>query len=155
MTATYQRELAGNLLEEIKPLLEMHWKEIAHYPDILLDPDYATYLKMEDAGLLRCFTVRLDRILTGYLVYFLYPNIHYKSSRQAVQDILYVRPDRRGMMLGKRLIEFAREELTNEKVQVEYQHIKAKHKDTLGRLLEHTGSELMDLVYTKRLDRRN
>ena len=45
---TFMRELAANVIEEIKPLLELHWREIAHYQDIELDPDWEFYKNAND-----------------------------------------------------------------------------------------------------------
>lgn len=147
---TFQREKADTLIEEIKPLLDLHWNEISHYPDIPLDPDYEKYIEIEKTGTLRCFTVRLDNKLIGYVIYFVCENLHYKSSLQAVQDILFIQPDQRGILLGMKLLKFANDELRNEGVQVDYQHIKAKHN--FGPMLERLGYELVDLIYAKRLD---
>jgi hypothetical protein len=43
----FQREQIQNLWPEITPLTEKHWREIAHYQDIELQPDMATYNRME------------------------------------------------------------------------------------------------------------
>lgn len=147
---TLQREPFKDLINDIKPLIERHWKEIAHYDDIPLDPDYEKYIELDELGVLRCFTARSSE-LVGYIFYLVHYNPHYKSSLQAVQDILYVTPSSRGAFLGIKILRFANNELRNEGVQVEYQHIKAKHN--FGPMLEREGYELVDLVYAKRLDK--
>ena len=53
---TYQREHPSDVMSEIKPILEMHWREIAHYQDIPLLPDWETY---RTSPSVRVFTVRL------------------------------------------------------------------------------------------------
>lgn len=137
-------------MEDIAPLLEKHWNEISHYPDILLDPDYDKYLEIEKAGILRCFTARDENKLIGYVIYFVSTNPHCKSSIQAIQDLLFIQPDNRGIFLGTKLLKFANIELGKEGVQVEYQNINAKHN--FGPMLERIGYELIELVYAKRLD---
>ncbi len=133
------------------PLLEAHWKEIAHFQDIALDPDVEMYKKVEDAGMLRCYTVRTHSWeLVGYVVYFVRPNMHYKQSVQASQDVLFLRQDLRKSTIGMRLIKHADEQLRAEGVQAVYQHVKAVHN--FGPMLERMGYSLVDLIYTRRLD---
>lgn len=146
--ASYAREQIVDVVEEIKPLLEAHYREIAHYPDIALKPDYQRYIAAEGLGTLRIFTARVDGALVGYAVYFVTPALHYCDSIQAHQDILFVHPDYRRSTVGLRLIRHADESLGREGVQVIYQHSKAAH--SIGRVLERQGYELVDEIYAKR-----
>lgn len=136
---------------EIKPLLQAHWAEIAHYPDIPLDPDYDRYVQAERNGQLRIFTARHDGKLVGYAIYGVTRGLHYKGSLIAVQDILFVTPAFRRGRIASRLIDHVHAHLRAEGVQVVVDHVKAAHP-ALGRLLERKGSELMDQIYTRRLD---
>lgn len=144
----YQREAVADVLDEIKPLLELHWREIAHYQDIELDPDYEFY---RSTPAVRVFTARDSGILIGYGVFFVSQNKHYRQSKQAVQDILFVHPEYRGTMVGFRLIRFCDKQLKDEGCQVVYHHMKQAHQ--FGPLLERAGYELVDLIYGKRLDK--
>lgn len=152
----FARERAHELWGEIMPLLRRHWEEIAHYQDIKLEPDVQAYCAAEDANMLRCYTARDARVpytneLVGYSIYFVRPNIHYSSSKQAVQDVLYLAPEYRGAKVGSGLIGYADEQLKAEGVQAVYHHVKLKQD--FGPLLEHMGYELVDKVYGKRLDK--
>lgn len=146
----FKREiLTQELVSEMIPLLVLHYGEIAHYKDIPLDPDYDQYIKLENAGVLRAFTARDEsNALIGYALFFIKSNIHYKSSLQALQDILFVRPDKRG--IGFRFIPWCDEMLRAENIQVVYHHVKEKHN--FGKLLSKIGYELVDLIYARRLD---
>ena len=144
------QELASEVWDEIMPLLKNHWQEIAHYKDIPLDPDYSVYKQMEDMGALRVYTVRKEGKLIGYSAFFIRQHPHYKSSKQAVQDIIYVDPAHRGGV-GRRLIKECDELLKAEGVQVVYQHVKAAHN--FGPLLERMGYQMQDIIYSKRLDK--
>lgn len=144
----YQREAVADILDEMKPLLELHWREIAHYQDIPLDPDYEFYAT---SPYVRMFTARDLGRLVGYGLFHVSLNKHYMGSRQAVQDILFVHPEYRGGLTGSKLIRFCDEQLRAEGCQVVYQHLKAAHN--FGPLLERHGYELMDLIYAKRLDK--
>lgn len=149
---TFQRERPFELLDEARPLFEAHYKEIAHYQDIPLAIDEEVYCKMEERNLLRVFTARDCGELVGYCVFKVGPNPRYKTSIQAVQDILYVEKSRRGALIGKRLLNFCYDRLKAEGCQVVYQHCKAKDQETVGKFFELTGHELIDLVYGRRLD---
>lgn len=146
----YSLEKAQDVLHEMIPLLELHWREIAHYKDIPLEPDAERYFMMQDAGMLRVFTVR-DQLngLVGYGVYIINTNPHYSSSKQALQDILFIRPEHRGR--GGKFITWCDEQLKADGCQVVYQHIKKAHN--FGPMLERHGYELVDLIYAKRLDK--
>lgn len=148
MTITVQRELIADILEEAKPLLELHWREIAHYQDIPLDPDWEFY---RSSPFLRCYTVRSHRQLVGYAVFGVGRNKHYMGSLQAVQDIVYVHPVHRGVA-GFRLLRFCDAQLKAEGVQVVYHHVKPAHP-VLGLLLDRMGYQDADIVKAKRLDK--
>jgi GNAT superfamily N-acetyltransferase len=150
--AAYAREQISDVVNEIKPLLEAHYHEIAHYPDIALKPDYQRYVQAEGTGILRIFTARVDGALIGYGIYFVHPSMQYSDSLQAQQHLLFVHPDYRKGSVGRRLIHFGDEQLRAEGVQVVIQHTKARADLNLGPLLERMGYELMDHIYVKRLD---
>ncbi|SRR5258708_3509634 len=146
----FSQENLADVLEEMKPLIQRHYDEIAHYKDIVLDPDYDQYLKVAAAGIIRLYCARTqDGILVGYAVFFIKYNFHYKTSLQALQDIIFVDKERRG--LGFMFIKYCDKKLTEEGVQLVYHHVKSKHN--FGPALERIGYELVDLIYAKRLDR--
>ena len=146
----YQAERASDIWEEIQGLLQAHYEEIAHYQDIPLDPDQEAYMAAEAQGQLRVYTVRDTTKLVGYGVFFVKRNIHYRSSIQAVQDILFLSPEYRKGRVGVRLIQHAEKALAAEGVQAVYHHVKRTNQ--VGRLLARLGYELIDEVYGKRLD---
>lgn len=145
---TCQQERIADIRHEVEPILVAHYDEIAHYKDIPLDPDWDWYCA---SPILRCFTVRIDGALVGYDVYGIGRNKHYRSSVQAVQDIIFVLPQHRGLA-GVRLLRFGRAALKAEGVQVAYRHQKRGHA-MLGAVLERMGSELVDYIWAERLDR--
>jgi len=145
----FQREPLCDVFEEMLPLCELHYKEIAHFKDIPLNPSKEQYLKIEDSGALRVFTARDEsNEIVGYGVYFVKHNIRYPSSLQAVQDVLFIHPKKRGF--GMKFIAWCDEQLRNEGVQVVYHHVKANRN--FGPLLERLDYTLVDLIYARRLD---
>jgi GNAT superfamily N-acetyltransferase len=150
-STTFQREKATfDLFEELLPLLEAHYLEIAHFQDIPLEPDFDRYVKLDENGVLRVFTARDEAgKLVGYSVYLVSFNLHYRSSLQAIQDILYISPDRRGF--GRKFIAWCDDQLRAEGVQATYHHVKSAHD--FGPLLARMGYECVDHIYARRLDR--
>lgn len=142
-------ENAADVIDEIGPLIQEHYDEIARFKDIPLKPDFSSYKAMDAAGRLRVFTVRTpEHQLIGYGVFFIVPNPHYMSSIQANQDIIFIQKNHRGQ--GREFIAWCNEQLKSEGVQAVYHHVKAKHN--FGPMLERMGFELVDLIYVKRLD---
>jgi len=148
-TLTFQQEKIQDIYDEMLPIFIAHYHEIAHYKDIKLEPNVAEYFKMEDAGFLKAYTAREDGELIGYAVYLVRHNLHYKSSLQAQQDIIYISKEKRGF--GKDFIKFCDDELRKMGVQVVRQHIKFAHD--WSKVLERMGYEKEDMLLSKRLDK--
>jgi len=149
---TFQRERAIDLWEEILPLLVQHKAEIAHYPDIVLDPDIPTYEALDAQGHLRAYTARSGGKLVGYAVFFVRYNMHYRQSLQALQDVLFVDLAVRHGRVGLRLIEYAEDRLRDDGVQVILHHVKVNTPATVQLFLR-LGYEPIDQILGKRLDR--
>ena len=148
---TFQEEDPRLIMDEAMPLFYEHWREISHYLDIALEPDREIYAKAAEMGMLKVFTAREDGVLIGYAAYMVRANIHYKSSIQAQQDVLFVTKEKRRGTVGMRLIAYADKCLAKMGVQVVVQHVKVAHN--FGPLLERLGYEHVEHIYTKRLDR--
>jgi len=150
---TTQREPLNYILQsELEPLLTDHKDEVAHYKDIPLDVDWDKYYKLQELNVFVMVTIRDDKRLIGYAVYFVGPNPHYQESIQALQDILFLHPDYRNCGNGYHLIEASEMELRKLKVQVVQQHVKRKKELDFSRLLHRMGYEDSDLILVKRLD---
>lgn len=150
---SFSREpLSIKLIEELQPILEAHYKEIAEYQDIPLRPAFDSYWDAEKQGRLRIYIVRKHGEVIGYNVVVMQLNAHYSTSKQAVQDILYVMAEHRMEGIGRRLVVYCNEQLGHEGVQVLSHHVKAKHP-ALGHILETEGFELKEYIYQIRLDK--
>lgn len=98
-------EKFADVIEEIKPLLEMHWQEIANNRDVIpLAPDYTRYEAFERAGFMTILAARSAGVLVGYSIFFVMPHPHYSTTLFAMNDILFVHPAYRGGSAGLRLI---------------------------------------------------
>lgn len=94
---TAQPEPFEPFLEEVKPVLPIHWEELAldreHVP---LDPQYDVYLARDRRGEVMSIALREDGALVGYFVGFIAPGLHYKTCLTLTMDIFYVLPEHRG-----------------------------------------------------------
>lgn len=144
----YKVETIKDCLEEMKPLLLLHYKEVAMYQDkIELDPDYDKYLSYEDLGMIHLVTVREDGELVGYHLSTLINNLHYKQDKYAVNDILYIKESLRNSKVGLEMFKYAEETLKEEGVSVMTVHMKtALPFDSLCEGLDYDYAER---IYTK------
>lgn len=139
-------------LDTAIPLFEEHYKEIAAYQDIPLDPAYGNYTLLADAGKLLVLTATLNGELVGYVVYVIDYATHYQGSLQAVQDILFVKKDKRKSVLGCGYLLLKKSEtvLKEMGVQVVYQHVKVAHD--YSPFLDKLGYEKVETIHQKRLN---
>lgn len=133
--------------EDITPLLVSHWDEVEWKKNKPINPDWNRYKEIEDSGNLAIFTAR-DEDLIGYNVFFLHESLHYKGSKMATQDLIYIKPEKRGF--GKYFIHWCNERLKELEVSSIYYHAKS-NKDFGEKILEPMGFELVDRVYGKEL----
>lgn len=147
----YQEERTSEVWDEAWPLLIEHFEEISANQDIALNPDIEKYNNLDDLGMLRCYTARDNGQLVGYALFLVHQNMHYAQSKQAQQDVIFLQKDARKGLTGYKLIRFAEDMLRGENVQIVYHHVKAMHN--FGKILERQGYKLVDLIYSKRLDK--
>lgn len=146
----FQRErLTNELCDEVYPLLEAHWKEIAFYKDIPLKPDFTKYIQLSDSEHLLVYTARDNdtKELIGYAAFMVAYSLHYRTSKQAVQDVIYFKPERRGH--GMVFIDWCDQQLKALGCQVVYHHVKDTHN--FGPALKRVGYDLVDHIYGRRL----
>lgn len=125
---TFQEEALVDCLEEMKPLFEDHWDEIAIHKDkIKLSPDYDQYLRLDCIGILHTVTARDDDKIIGYFITFVMPNLHYKDNLFANNDILFIHPDYRKGSVGYKMIKYALGSLRELGVDVIQMHEKTQH----------------------------
>jgi GNAT superfamily N-acetyltransferase len=147
----FAREPFASFFEEAKPLLVQHFEEISAFQDIPLDPNIERYLEMDGEGLLRIYTARQDGLLIGYAVFCMAYNLHYRSSLQAHQDVLFVHPSFRNFRNAYRLIKHTEIALREEGVQIVTHHSKLAHP-ALHAILHLMGYVDLDITQGKRLD---
>ena len=153
MTIAFAREKLDDAYRDAHRLTEMHYDEIAPYPDLFkLKPDLEAYRNMEKAGALVIITARNDGILVGYFLMIVRAHPHYCDVVVALEDMKFVHPNYRGIT-GLRMIKYAEEVARELGCKVIVQRSKAKSEH--GAMYRRLGYDLLDEVYMKRLDRED
>lgn len=149
---TFSTEKYADVIQELKPLLEQHWAEIAVYPDIPLDPDYDFYEKANSVGLLVGYFIRADATneIIGYAIFIIRKHPHYRVHSWAINDIVWIHPDHRNFGTGAKLVEHWEAELASLGVHVVHVNAKTAHP-VLGHLLTAKAYSKIEEGYEKRI----
>jgi len=154
MTVVFAEEKLADAYRDAIALTELHYAEIAPYPDLFkLNPDLDAYDKMEKAGVLKVITARDDGALVGYFLLMMRAHPHYRDVKTAVEDMKFLHPSYRTGYTGVRMIQYAEHVAKAAGCKVILQRSKAKSGH--GALYARLGYDLMDEVYSKRLDRED
>lgn len=148
---TIQRETYWDAQPGIKGLIEDHWREVALYRDkVVLDPDWSRYVTMENQNRLVVITARQGSEMVGYSVFFLGHHVHYKGCLVASNDVIYVKPENRGVV-GVRLIQGSERILADLGVNRVTWHVKPRN-DWSG-ALERMGYDREEVIMGKLLEK--
>ena len=140
----YQRERWHDFHQEAAPLFAQHWQETPDTMGMVLDPDLESYNRLEEMGMLRCFTARSAGQLAAYDIFMVVHHRHARSSLVALSDVLFVLPAFRTGRTVYRLIAYCNEQLAEEGVQVAYYQVNAAND--FSNLLESMGHKKVGLV---------
>jgi GNAT superfamily N-acetyltransferase len=148
---TYQVERWPDVVDEARPLWDLHWQEVALDRErIPLDPDFALYAQLDAMDQLHIVTVRdAGQTLVGYHASIVRPHPHYRTSLSAFTDLYYLLPPCRKGMVGVRL--FREVERTLRARGVEKASVQTKVSLDMSRIFERLGWRLTEKVYTKYL----
>ena len=144
----FKEETFDQVIDEIKPLLENHYEEIALDRDVIkLNPDYDTYKKCCDSGLMKIITARDDGKLVGYLIAIIKYHLHYKDSLTAIDDIFYISKEYRKGLTGVKL--FIKTEEILKKYGVQRVILNTKLHHDVGAIFDRLGYKETERVFTK------
>jgi hypothetical protein len=91
------RETFGTIRDDLMPLWQRHYDEVAEDKEVVpLDPDWEKYAVLALRGSLAVVTARRDGAIVGYVFAVVDTHLHYRSTRFAMLDLYYLRPDCRG-----------------------------------------------------------
>jgi hypothetical protein len=149
MTVMFQVERLRDMHEEMKPLLEKHWHEIAlDHSRVPLDVDWDRYMALDEKESLSVVTAREDGVLVGYHVAIISGHLHYKSTLHGVTDVYWIDPSyRQRPGVGLRLFKAVNEEMKRLGVVKLITGTKV-HLD-MGRLFQHLGYRETERTFTK------
>lgn len=144
----YQEETFEQVIEDIKPLLEDHWEEIAlHKDSIKLNPNYARYEELFKSGNMKIVTARDNEKLVGYCIMLLYYHIHYKDSFMAMDDIFFIAKEYRKGLTGVKL--FIKTEEIMKQYGVTKLSMNVKVHNDVGSIFERLGYKETERMFTK------
>jgi hypothetical protein len=148
---TYQREKWADCVEEMRPLWQSHFDELALNQDrVSLACDEAKFAEGDNVGYLHLITARNDGELIGYHYGILMGHLHYKDSGvMCYTDAYYLRPEFRKGAIGLRFLLAVKESLKGLGVVKFYMSTKV-HQD-IGPLLRFIGMAHSDDLYTMML----
>lgn len=135
-------------LEELQPLLPLHYEELALNQDkVPLAPQYNVYIERERAGGLLFVTLRDAGELVGYFIGFIAPGLHYSTCLTCTMDIFFLRKDKRTGSAGVRLFRFVEDELRRRGVQRWF--MGSKVKADASALFKRIGAQPVETYYSK------
>lgn len=147
----YALEPYEAVVNDIKPLLPDHHRELALYQDeIPLEPDFSQYERACSSGLMRIYTARQDGRLIGYAIFALTPRHSHYKHRWAINDIFWIDPKHRSVGNGNGLCDFFEEDLRRDGPVVI--HVETKiGAPALAVLLGMRGYQIVGPSFSKRL----
>lgn len=144
----FAHENLSNVKDEILPLLDEHWEEIALNKDVIkLNPDWEAYAAYDSINALRVYTARDNGALVGYFVLLVNRSLHYKDHLFAVNDIIFLKKEVRLGMTGVKLIKYAVKCLEEEGVSKIM--INTKIHQPFDAVLERLNFKCIERVYSK------
>lgn len=134
--------------KEMQSLLELHWELIAlNKESIKLNPNWAEYVRLDEAGILKLYTARQDGDLVGYFAVTVNTSLHYQDHKFATNDVIFIHPDYRNGSAGYKLIKYAEDQLFQ--MGVSLMIMNTKIHQPFDKLLERMGFKQIERIYSK------
>lgn len=93
-----QERIADCRKSGVEDLLIAHWLEVAVDRDAIpLAVDWDKYADLEEKGIFLGLTMREAGVLCGYNAFFTVPHLHYMTTVFAMNDVIYLVPEHRGL----------------------------------------------------------
>jgi GNAT superfamily N-acetyltransferase len=151
---TFGIEKFADMLEEAKPLHEMHYEETeTEYLDHGYAPTYDSYIDMEKDGRFVQFTCRIGLKMVGYLLYYIFRDQHSQQAYQAREDAFFLHPLVRGKKIAPEFLAYAEDALRA--LGCHYVGMTSKHPvgaPNIGPFLERRGYQPVAMFYVKKLE---
>lgn len=146
LTAQVESFIEG--LDELRPLLDIHYRKLAlNQDEVSLNPQYEVYFDKEIKGELLYITLRTAGRLVGYWIAFIAPGLHYRTCLTAHMDIWNILPECEGGMAPLILMRAVEREYIRRGVNRSF--IGEKLHRPSGRLVRAFGYEPVETHYSK------
>ena len=145
---TLQQERLTDIIDELQPLITVHWAEVTG-DGPPLDPNWTAFRTLDADGIVRVLTVRSDAELVGYIIFILCPALHYRTVLLAHDDAFYLKPEHRKGTLGIRMFKEAEKMLAADGVDRIMYH--EKHKAPMGKILDYLDYVPRETIWFKDL----
>jgi hypothetical protein len=148
----FQRETLFDVVEEVQPLLEEHYRELAKNQHVVkLKPDWDRYATLERDGGFVVWTVRDDTgALLGYAAFFVARHPHYMDLTLVNNDVLFLDKAHRTGRTGVRFIRYCEQEIA-EQFAGACIAWHAKEGTALSTMLGRMGYGVQDIIFAKLL----
>lgn len=144
----FQRErFSKELVDEIMPLTEEHFKEVSHFEDVVPKANLGEYQILDVSDKLRIYTARNGE-LVGYAVFVVHDHPHY-GVKAATQTLLYLMPHVRAGMTGLMFLRACDQKLKDDGVKLIY-HASSEKKN-ITPLLKRIGYEKIEEMWGRRV----
>ena len=138
-----------SVYKEAKPLLELHFQEIAKNKDLLSapNPSMEVYNQAVKEGKLLLITARSAWRLVGYFLWIMIRHSHYQHVIVAEEDLHYLLPEYRRGMTGYLLMKYACQVASNNGAGMLIAREKVGHEHPA--LMQRMGFIPTDIVYCR------
>jgi len=135
---------------DAQELLQQHYEELTLFKEhINLEPNWDSYLRLEQQKNLVLITARDKGVLVGYTLFFLTNHMHYKSTRVAINDVLFLHKNYRKGFTGIKLLKEAETVLKALGVDKIMWHV--KFTNNFGPILQRMGYVNEEIIFSKML----
>ena len=151
---TFGIERFSNILAEVAPLHLLHYNETeVEYLDHPYNPNYDSYIAMEEDGRFVQFTCRIGLKVVGYLQYYIFRDQHTQQALQAREDAFFLHPLVRGQKIAPQFLAYAEDALRA--LGCHYVGMTSKAPvgaPDIGPFLESRGYKPVAVYYAKKLE---
>jgi GNAT superfamily N-acetyltransferase len=106
--ATYSVERWNDMHEEFEPFIAPHWAELGlDHQDVPVSIDWNKYSDLDTKEQLHVVCVRLNNNLIGYHISVISTMLHYSTTKHAIVDLYYLKPEYRKTKIGVEMFKFA------------------------------------------------
>ena len=112
-----------------------------------LNLDLIQLCRLQDAGMLRIYSMRKSSELVGYCMFIVYNHVHHSHLKVANQDVIFIKKGHRGH--ASKFVQYCDGELKKIGVEVVLQHSPAINE--WNAVLERIGYSKLETTYQRRL----